>query len=269
VGSSTLAALAVPAARLETVAKLVSTHPEVNHNYEREHHYNLWFVVTATDEQRRTEVLREIEQESGCPLLFLPMLADYHIDLGFDLHGRSAGKKSRVQHAAKPAQDFVSQAQDKKLIAAIQSGLPLVSRPYAEIAAHAEMSEQQVIQRLCEMQTADVIKRMGIIVRHHELGFSANAMSVWDVSDEQVGALGQCISKYDFVTLCYRRQRQLPQWRYNLYCMVHGRDRATVQSHLQQLVEQCGLQDLPHEVLFSTRRFKQCGARYVEPAKAA
>jgi DNA-binding Lrp family transcriptional regulator len=119
------------------------------------------------------------------------------------------------------------------------------------------------------MQTADVIKRMGIIVRHHELGFSANAMSVWDVPDEQVDALGQCIRKYDFVTLCYRRQRQLPQWRYNLYCMVHGRDRATVQGHLQQLISQCGLQEHPHEVLFSTRRFKQCGARYVEPAKAA
>lgn len=268
VGVSTLAALAVPAARLDEVARLVSTHPEVNHNYEREHRYNLWFVVTATDAQRRAEVLKEIEQESGCPLLFLPMLNDYHIDLGFDLHGRHSGKKSREQHAAKPAAEFVSQAEDERLIAAIQDGLPLVPRPYAEIATQAGMSEQQVIARLGEMQAAGVIKRMGVVVRHQELGFSANAMAVWDVPDEQVDALGQCIGKYDFVTLCYRRQRQLPQWRYNLYCMVHGRDRETVRAHLQQLAAQCGMQALPHEVLFSTRRFKQCGARYVEPKAA-
>lgn len=268
VGASTLAALAVPAARLDEVARLVSTHPEVNHNYEREHRYNLWFVVTAADAQRRAEVLKEIEQESGCPLLFLPMLSDYHIDLGFDLHGRRSGSKSREQPASRPAAEFVCGADDKRLIAAIQSGLPLVPRPYAEIAARAQMSERQVIARLGEMLAAGVIKRMGVVVRHQELGYSANAMAVWDVPDGQVDALGQCIGKYDFVTLCYRRQRQLPQWRYNLYCMVHGRDRETVRAHLRQLAVQCGMEGLPHEVLFSTRRFKQCGARYVEPKAA-
>ncbi len=269
VGASCLAALAVPEDSLEAVAAVVNAYPEVNHNYEREHRYNLWFVVTAADEARRTAILSEIERKTAYPLLFLPMLADYHIDLGFDLHGVPDGKKSRKPNIAKPRIEFTPRVEDKRLVAAIQGGLPLVSRPYSEIATLAGLNEAQVIRRLDEMERGDVIKRMGIIVRHHELGFRSNAMAVWDVPDESVDALGRCIGHYDFVTLCYRRRRQLPDWPYNLYCMIHGRDRVTVQGHLQQLKEQCSLNGFPHEVLFSRRRFKQCGARYVEPAMAA
>jgi DNA-binding Lrp family transcriptional regulator len=85
VGVSTLAALAVPAERLEGIAAMVSAYEEVNHNYEREHRFNLWFVVTAPDPARLAQVLEEIAQRSGLELLDLPMLEDYHIDLGFDL----------------------------------------------------------------------------------------------------------------------------------------------------------------------------------------
>jgi len=85
VGTSTLAALAVPPHRLESVAELVSAYPEVNHNYEREHHFNLWFVVTAPDADRLQEVLDDIQARTGLPLLDLPLEAQYHIDLGFPL----------------------------------------------------------------------------------------------------------------------------------------------------------------------------------------
>jgi DNA-binding Lrp family transcriptional regulator len=85
VGASTLAALAVPPERLEAVARLVSAYDEVNHNYERDHHFNLWFVVTAPDEARLRAVLEEIEARTGLPVLDLPMEQDYHIDLGFPL----------------------------------------------------------------------------------------------------------------------------------------------------------------------------------------
>lgn len=85
VGVSTLAAMAVPNAELETVAALVSAYPEVNHNYEREHTLNLWFVVTAPDSARLQQVLNEISTRSGYAVLPFPLLEDYHIDLGFDL----------------------------------------------------------------------------------------------------------------------------------------------------------------------------------------
>lgn len=85
VGASTLAALAVPPARLEEVANMVSSYQEVNHNYERSHPFNLWFVVTASDSERLDEVLDDIEERSGLRVLDLPLEAEYHIDLGFDL----------------------------------------------------------------------------------------------------------------------------------------------------------------------------------------
>jgi DNA-binding Lrp family transcriptional regulator len=84
-GASTLAAMAVPAERLQDVAALVSARPEVNHNYEREHPINLWFVVTAADDAVVRGVLSDIEAETKLPVIDLPLLAAYHIDLGFDL----------------------------------------------------------------------------------------------------------------------------------------------------------------------------------------
>ncbi len=84
-GASTLAALAVPPARLAEVAALVSAQPEVNHNYEREHAFNLWFVVTAADAHAVGEVLRRTEKRTGLDALDLPLVRSYHIDLGFPL----------------------------------------------------------------------------------------------------------------------------------------------------------------------------------------
>jgi len=153
-------------------------------------------------------------------------------------------------------------ATDRRLLAAIQSGLPLVARPYQEIAARVGITESEVIMRLSRLQEIGVIRRLGIVVRHHEVGYGANAMVVWDVPDTQVRDLGRCLAGFDFVTLCYRRPRHLPQWRYNLYCMIHGRDRDEVRAHLEWMVARCGLQGLPHTVLFSRRRFKQRGAVY-------
>ncbi len=85
VGASTLVAMAVPADKLESIAAIVSDFSEVNHNYERDHHFNLWFVVIASDEEKLATVLAEIELGCGYPLLNLPMQDDYFIDLGFDL----------------------------------------------------------------------------------------------------------------------------------------------------------------------------------------
>lgn len=85
VGASTLAAMAVPPEWLERVAELVSGYPEVNHNYQRDHRLNLWFVVTATARDEVQAVLADIERRTGLAVLDLPMLEDFHIDLGFGL----------------------------------------------------------------------------------------------------------------------------------------------------------------------------------------
>lgn len=85
IGASTLAALQVPPEQLYAMAAYINTYPEVNHNYERAHDYNLWFVVTAPDMAHLEQVLSRIEQETGLSILRLPLIKDYHIDLGFRL----------------------------------------------------------------------------------------------------------------------------------------------------------------------------------------
>lgn len=151
---------------------------------------------------------------------------------------------------------------DRQLIAAIQGGLPLVSRPYAAVGRQVGLGEEEVIARLRRLLEGGVIKRLGVVVRHHELGYRANAMVVWDVPDHRVDELGRCLGRFDFVTLCYQRPRRRPQWPYNLFCMIHGRDRGAVLEKVEYLVETCDLQGVDHEVLFSRRRFKQRGAIY-------
>ncbi len=151
---------------------------------------------------------------------------------------------------------------DRKVVAGIQSGLPLVSRPYAEIGKAIGMPESEVIERVAGLLKRGLIKRMGVIVRHHELGYRANAMVVWDIPDEKVSELGQCMGCFEFVTLCYRRPRRLPDWPYNLFTMIHGRNREEVLDKLAFLVRRCHLQDITHDILFSRRRFKQRGAVY-------
>jgi siroheme decarboxylase len=159
---------------------------------------------------------------------------------------------------------------DRRLLAAIQDGLPLVPRPYTAIGDTLGMGEVEVIAGLRRLIEGGVIKRFGVIVRHRELGYRANAMVVWDVPDERVGDAGRTLAALPFITLCYCRPRRLPVWPYNLFCMIHGRDRDAVEALVDQASAAAGLEGLPRAVLFSRRRFKQRGARYsAAPQEAA
>lgn len=153
---------------------------------------------------------------------------------------------------------------DQKLIAEIQDGLPLVSHPYAVVGEKLGISEADAMQRIQNLMEANYIKRMGVVVRHRALGYTANAMVVWDIPDDEVAKIGALLAGEECVTLCYQRPRRLPDWPYNLFCMIHGRRRDSVLRKLKLIVEYHGLQHTPHEVLFSKRSFKQRGAHYID-----
>ena len=151
---------------------------------------------------------------------------------------------------------------DRNLLEALSAGLPLDPRPYAKLGEPLGMSEEQVIGSLRCLISAGVIKRFGVIVRHRDLGYRANAMAVWDVQDELVAEAGRRLAALDFVTLCYRRPRVLPDWPYNLFCMIHGRSRSDVKSQVRQAAEAAAIEAVPQTILFSTACFKQRGARF-------
>ena len=151
---------------------------------------------------------------------------------------------------------------DRRLLAALEEGLSLVSRPYEDLARRCAMTEEEVLQRLGRLREMGTISRFGVVVRHRRLGYLANAMVVWDVEERQVRDAGERLSALPFVTLCYRRPRRPPLWPYNLFCMIHGRERAEVERQVEWAAEACGLRDVPRDLLFSRRAFKQRGARY-------
>lgn len=157
----------------------------------------------------------------------------------------------------------------QSIIHAIQGGLPLTPRPFALIAEGLGTDEETVLDTVRDLQARGVIKRFGVVVHHHELGFRANAMVVWDAPDESLDVIARQLAEDPAVTLCYRRPRRMPSWPYNLFCMIHGQDRRSVQRKISALRHATGIHELPYCVLFSRRRFKQRGARYVSPAIAS
>lgn len=156
---------------------------------------------------------------------------------------------------------------DQQLIAAIQDGLEFTSKPFVKIARQLGISEQQVLDRLEQLQHEGIIKRFAVVVSHRELGFTANAMVVWDIPHERVVEIARRIASFDCVTLCYQRPRRLPEWSYNLFSMIHGKDRDSVLKRLEDIVDVLELEHIKHKPLFSTRRFKQRGAHYINSKK--
>lgn len=150
---------------------------------------------------------------------------------------------------------------DKQLLAQVAEGLPICSRPYLVIGERLGISETEVIERLKQLQATGIIKRFGVIVKHAALGYRANAMCVWRVPEEQVDEIAHYLLKFSFVTLCYQRPA-LPEWHYNLYCMIHGKDKETVNSQIAKINSHPQMRNFEHQVLFSRRCFKQRGAVY-------
>jgi DNA-binding Lrp family transcriptional regulator len=198
-------------------------------------------------------------------VIALPLVEEYHIDLGFRLDGPGG----RVARAPRAPERVALDAAERRLVAALEDGLELVPRPFAALAARAGLGEAAAIERLAQWLADGVIRRFGVVVRHHELGYRANAMVVWDVPDAVAPEYGRALAASEGVTLAYRRARHLPEWPYNLYCMLHGIDRRPVWERLDTLTRALGLEAFPREVLFSRTRFKQTGARVASHEAAA
>lgn len=269
VGASTLAAMAVPESRIEEVAAIVNAQPETNHNYQREHRLNLWFVLTGPTQLAVDAAIARIERAAGLPVLALPLLQEYHIDLGFNLDPASVVHevpKPRSRRKTPERRTHRLSAQARRLIAAVQGGLPLQPRPFDAVARQAGCTTAAALATLAGWLADGAVRRIGVVVRHSALGYSANAMVVWDVPDADVPEIAEMLVAHPQTTLCYRRPRHRPEWPYNLFCMIHGRDRNEVLATLAQLRHRIELVGIPYEVLFSTRCFRQRGARYAEAA---
>lgn len=265
VSASTLAALQAGPEELEQVAEIVGDQPGVNHSYLREDAWNIWFVATGPDRSHVNHTLARISERTNRQVLDLRLVRPFNVDLGF----RMNGKAGAVPEPRRADPSAICEG-DRDILQCLTRGLPLKSRPWAVMARHLDRSEDEVIARVAALHDAGVIARLGVIVRHRALGWTSNAMCVWDVSHEVAGEVGQVLARVPGVTLCYERRSFEGVWPYRLYNMIHARSRPEAMTTLDEVRTLKGLKDARHKVLFSTRCFKQTGALInVKKGKAA
>jgi len=278
-GASTLAALAVDEKDLNKVASIVNQFEQVNHNYARGSHfnktdYNLWFVVTASDPVALNNTLTRIELLTGLKVLILPMEASYHIDLAFTINvtgkvSPQVNEEFSFETMNKNTQSLneiqpLTEIEKSQLRKSIETGLPKQLQPYEKIALDINSTEQQVIMQLANWQQTGLIRRFGLVVKHRKLGYNANAMVVWNIDNEEVDAIAAKLAKREEVSLCYRRPRRLPDWPYNLFCMIHGTDKNRVLLQIEEITQQLSLTNIEKDILFSYKAYKQKGASYLK-----
>lgn len=253
-GASTLAAVAAPDGRIEAVAALIGAEAGVNHCYLRENHWNIWFVATGPDRAHVDATLARVGRKAGLRVLDLRLLWPFNVDLGFGLEGPAPAPAPRAAHPE------VLGAGDREIMQGLSEGLDLAPRPYASLGARVGREEDDVLRRIGVLLEAGLIGRLGVIVRHRALGWTANAMVVWEAPEEMIEAAGVRLAAEPGVTLCYQRRPAGRAWPYTLYCMIHARSRAEALATLWRAEAMAGLDGLPRQVLFSLRCFKQRGA---------
>lgn len=146
-----------------------------------------------------------------------------------------------------------------KVVKALQEDLLLAEQPFAIVANRIGITEKELLDIARSLQERGVIRRFGAAVRHRRLGYQANGMSVWNVATEKQDAVGQVLASYEQVSHCYARPT-FPGFPYNLYAMIHARDREAVESLATEISEQVGVTD--YRILFSRKELKKSSMRF-------
>ncbi len=262
-GGLTLAALSVPEDRYEIITEMVNAYPEVAHNYRREHKLNMWFVLATEKPQEVNSIIQSIEYVTRLKVYNFPKQHEFYIGLWLRLSADGRNTTVPVPHQAssEKSADAEIDTIDRKIISVTQTGLPVIPAPYEKIASNIGTTQNVVLARMQRLLDTGIIRRIGAVPNHYKLGLLANGMTVWDVDDTHLTALGELVGQLDFVSHCYQRPRHLPVWRYNFFAMVHGHDRDEVARKVEKIDVLLGNSCHAHETLFSSAILKKTGLR--------
>ena len=275
-GQATLVAMHAPEDRFDDIAEQVNAHDEVAHNYEREHpHLNMWFVVSVADADRVSEVLAEIERETGQETYNLPKQQEFRVEAKFYVDGPIPdGDVDLTGHGpdVTPTDRETLTPAEVDLVVEIQDGLPLTATPYRDVAETIGQDTEWVLETITRFDAEGKVRRVGVIPNHYALGYTENGMTVWDVPDEVVDEVGPAIASLGFVTHCYERPRHEGVWPYNFFAMTHGRSEAESERRVEQVRERMAefwdVDEDDWDTLFSTQILKKTGIRLDERARA-
>lgn len=263
VGESTLVAMAVPEARLQSIAETVMGHRGVHHVCERQHEFNLWFALSAPNAGELYDMVAEIRRRTGVEVLDLRLERRYCGDLEFPSlppwRRTPSGNGCVTTETQPPGRCPPLDASDRRLLAALREGLSLTARPYAVVGDRAGISEAQVIERLKRLLREGVIERMGVIAGHHAPGLDSNALVIFDVPRHRADMVGERLAQVAWVNQCYRCIQRAPVWPYNLYCTLHDdRDLARLIGWVDE--EVFGIVRCPRRAVLPGRAHGSAGA---------
>jgi len=260
---SSLVAFKVAEDQIEQAAALINAHPGVSHNYLRNHDYNIWFTMAVAPDsrfglERTIEILRE--QTGAEDAIILPTLKMFKIKVQMDTTGKRAKKEKvkRVTHKEITLTDT-----HIAVIKELQKDITVTSEPYAEAIEQLGMDYERFFTIAHELKDAGVMRRFATILNHRKAGFSANAMSVWSVPEEEGERIGQEMAEFSAVSHCYLRPKY-PSWPYNLFAMVHAKTQEECDTLIEEMAKESSLTE--YGKLYSTKEFKKQRLVYFDNA---
>jgi len=256
---SELIAAEVAPEHLEAVGTAASGWGPVTHCYAREHTVNLWLAVVAPGSGWLETAAHTLRARAGVRGVWrLPALQRFKIGVHFDLvAGRSAAAADPDLPSAAAAGP--GHLPDASLVSALEADLPLQAEPFGEIGRPVRLSGEEVIAVLQGWRQSGLLRRYGALVSHLRLGFTANAMTVWQVPWARVAEVGRLLAGSPAVSHCYERP-PFPGFPWNLYAMIHGRTRDECLQIARTLSQAARAGD--PLCLFSTREFGKRAPAY-------
>jgi siroheme decarboxylase len=150
---------------------------------------------------------------------------------------------------------------EKKIIASLQGNIPIIPRPYLEIAEKLGIEEEIFLTTLKSLCDRGIIRRFGATLRHQKSGFSANAMGAWQVDESRIDEVGKKMASFREVTHCYRRN-PADDWPYNLYTMIHGTNEEACRKIARKMAEKAQVET--YTLLFSRKELKKTSMKYFD-----
>jgi DNA-binding Lrp family transcriptional regulator len=256
---SALVACAVRPSDLARVVDVVNAHPTVTHNYLREHAYNLWFTIAVPAEMGLDATLHALARAAGVEAFHaLRRTTTFKIGVNFDLASGTNQTDAQEIRAAAPIRP---NERERRLFRALQTPLPLVRRPFDELACLGGDSRDELLG-FARSHLGGAIRRYIGTLRHRKAGVRANGMAVWRVGESELQRIGRSLAAAPEVSHCYARN-PIPGFSYTLYSMLHAQTREACLAIAARLSEQVSISD--YTVLFSVEEYKKVRLRYFLP----
>jgi len=259
---SSLVAFVVADEDIDAAVEIINMHPGISHNYERDHHFNIWFTVAVAPDSKlglEKTVALLAKKVGAKDSIMLPTLKLFKIAVKLNTTGTEQQKEKVKKRTHK---EIELTPLHHQIIRETQYDLPLEIEPFVAITEALNISHEALFESLNELQEAGVMRRFAGILNHRKAGFNANAMVVWDIDEAHGEEIGHRAAEFSAVSHCYLRPKY-ENWPYNLFTMVHGKTKEETDGIIDAIASEIEYKE--KRPLYSTREFKKVRIRYYTP----